>query len=349
MLDDRINLGAVAEVVLARLMAAPGGKLGRSRLVHELAPYSEHRLSPAEWREVIERVLHGMSDRGLMSEAASSVTLARKGRSEGERLLARKPGRLSWPDVRDGELIARALGLTTGHRQRAWLRRGAGLRAAVLSRALGLKPAECRTPATMRDALFQIAVRRGLAERSPDIASGAGERRRIAALLVGHRHAAPTTDAGLVAEVAADQIGARGTSPAALRLQILRQFIGTGGNTASGLRLLAPPRLFPDPGEFAGEVRNFARRHAQGWQGNRRALISAVWPEISGAHPEWGLDVTRYKSLLTDAHRAGRLSLVNADLRDKGSLPDLEASAVAYRNTVWHFIRVEDEKDDNAA
>jgi hypothetical protein len=46
--------------------------------------------------------------------------------------------------------------------------------------------------------------------------------------------------------------------------------------------------------------------------------------------------------MLTEAHRCGLLVLANADLKDKRDLKDLQASAVTYKNTVWHFIRVED-------
>ena len=34
--------------------------------------------------------------------------------------------------------------------------------------------------------------------------------------------------------------------------------------------------------------------------------------------------------------------LANADLKDKKSMKDLESSAVPYKNTVWHFVRVEE-------
>jgi hypothetical protein len=46
--------------------------------------------------------------------------------------------------------------------------------------------------------------------------------------------------------------------------------------------------------------------------------------------------------MLAEAHRLGALVLANADLKDKKSIPDLESSAVPYKNTVWHFVRVEE-------
>ena len=40
--------------------------------------------------------------------------------------------------------------------------------------------------------------------------------------------------------------------------------------------------------------------------------------------------------------------LVNADLRDRSILNELQASAIAYHNMIMHFIRVEDEASDAA-
>jgi hypothetical protein len=46
--------------------------------------------------------------------------------------------------------------------------------------------------------------------------------------------------------------------------------------------------------------------------------------------------------MLAGAHRAGQLVLSGADLKNKQNIKDLEDSAILYKNTVWHFVRVED-------
>ena len=58
-------------------------------------------------------------------------------------------------------------------------------------------------------------------------------------------------------------------------------------------------------------------------------------------HPEWGLSEIEFKCMLAEAHRAGRLLLANADLKDDGSLRDVAESALAYKNAVFHFVRVD--------
>ena len=46
--------------------------------------------------------------------------------------------------------------------------------------------------------------------------------------------------------------------------------------------------------------------------------------------------------MLAGAHRAGQLVLASADLKNKEKIKDFEDSAILYKNTVWHFVRVED-------
>ena len=81
---------------------------------------------------------------------------------------------------------------------------------------------------------------------------------------------------------------------------------------------------------------------AEGWSGNRKALISRVWHKLSAAHPEWGLSEIEYKCMLGEAHRTGHLRLATADLKDKSNAAEIEASAITYKNTQWHLIRVVD-------
>ena len=53
-------------------------------------------------------------------------------------------------------------------------------------------------------------------------------------------------------------------------------------------------------------------------------------------------DEQEFKCMLAEAHRSGAVILANADLKDKKNIKELESSAILYKNTVWHFVRVED-------
>ena len=46
--------------------------------------------------------------------------------------------------------------------------------------------------------------------------------------------------------------------------------------------------------------------------------------------------------MLAEAHRAGVLLLANADLKDGASIADVQASAIVYKNTIFHYVRVDD-------
>jgi hypothetical protein len=98
----------------------------------------------------------------------------------------------------------------------------------------------------------------------------------------------------------------------------------------------------PGLAQFSAGVLMAARTHAEGWPGSRKAFISQVWNAIRTSHPEWGLSEIEFKDMLAGAHRAGQLVLSSADLKNKQNISDLEASAILYKNTVWHFVRVED-------
>lgn len=98
----------------------------------------------------------------------------------------------------------------------------------------------------------------------------------------------------------------------------------------------------PDLPGFVRTVQQAAAAKAEGWPGNRKALISRVFGVIASAHPNWGLSLVEFKAMLAECHRIGHVVLTTADLKDKRQLDELRQSAISYKNTVWHLVRVED-------
>ena len=349
MLIGAINRAAVAEAVLLRLSGERGGPLGTARLARDLEPLVAHRLSATQWRHTLGQTLMGLASDGTLNLSASRLEpTAKSWRRRDELLGHRVPSDARWPELRDVHLIASALGVAREPRRWACLATNGGLRRTVLECAFGIRIKDTNGLTTVRDTLARLALRRGTVtgDAAVNSASLSARDRRAQAATLLLRDATPRTDQQLIAEIAAEQAGAKGTTPADLRLQLLRRYLAGEGFTA--VAVPKPPQKPFDLMEFLAEVRNFAREVAQGWHGNRRALISRVFPALAGAHPEWGLDVERFKALLAEAHRAGRLHLVNADLRDRSILNELQASAIAYHNMIMHFIRVEDEASDAA-
>jgi hypothetical protein len=98
----------------------------------------------------------------------------------------------------------------------------------------------------------------------------------------------------------------------------------------------------PDLAGFADSIKAIAKLRGEGWSGSRKSYIADVWEEVKVRFASWGLTEVEFKSMLAEAHRTGHVVLANADLKTKDNAARLAASAIVYKNTVWHFVRVED-------
>jgi hypothetical protein len=109
-------------------------------------------------------------------------------------------------------------------------------------------------------------------------------------------------------------------------------------------QIVAEPlaRHRPDLPTFANAVRAHALDRAMGWAGNRKAFISHIWSTVAEKRRDWGLTEIEFKCMLAEAHRAGHIVLANADLKDAATIKDVQASAVSFKNAVFHFVRVDD-------
>jgi hypothetical protein len=117
--------------------------------------------------------------------------------------------------------------------------------------------------------------------------------------------------------------------------------LAAGQTIGSATNLAARP-VRPDLPAFASEIRALAATRATGWAGNRKAFISHVWSTVAVARADWGLTEIEFKCMLAEAHRAGHLVLTHSDLKDAATLKDVQASAVSFKNAVFHVVRVDD-------
>jgi hypothetical protein len=347
-------------LVLARIVAEQSG--GKAELQRDLAPLLSPRLVQAEARHAIERTLaalviadHVREDRGrfMPTEDGARALAAELG-------LRVLPAKLDWTTARDVWLIAKALGLGTVPAAR--LRRIAkpdGLRNAIVQQAYGLAVRPDMAPAKLRAQLAVIALERAFGNKVKSAFGSGGLSAKAGRLLAGQLAATPRdfgTDSRLVAALAAEHAGARAADAEALRLALLRRWLGQGlereaASAVPELPALQPPPLVaandaatarPDLAQFASDVLIEARAVAEGWPGNRKAFISRVWQAIHASRAHWRLTEIEFKCMLAEAHRAGLIVLANADLKDKRTVREVQESAVAYKNTVWHQIRVEE-------
>jgi len=369
----RGEASAIGELILVRLSATGGAT--RAEVTADLAPFFSHKLSPADWRRTAEREIGEIVASRLASESKGRLTATEAGLAAAGRTLGRKSfAPASWPELRDVALVAKGLGLEgeTASRLKA-LARIDGLRTLIVQKAYGLPIKKNTPPAKLRAQLAVLALERafgnkikaGLGKGSP-LPAKAG---RLLAAQLSLNPRSFGSDAKLIAELAAEHVGAVDTEIEALRIAILRSLgakaleAGTAERSAPkpapapveapvlvphaandrGPVAVMPPRSArPDLGQFADAVRRAAASHADGWPGNRKAYISHVWAAVRANEPRWGLSEIEFKCMLAEAHRLGAIVLANADLKSKSNMAELESSAVPYKNTVWHFVRVEE-------
>jgi hypothetical protein len=359
--------GPIENLLLARI-ACEGGAT-RSDLVRDTGALLQHKLSPAEIRSAVDAGTAALVRAGHATEHRSRLTATESGRAAVSAFceieLQQAP---AWEVLRDTALVAKALGQGGEPISRKKsLARHEGLRTAIVQKTYGLKGRKNIPDAKLRAQLALVALERAFGNSiKAGFKKGAGLPSKTARALAGQLAASPrdfASDAKLIAQLAADAVGAAQTDPESVRLALLRRMMTAMLDEASAARprpvtpapARTPERLVeaaandakpangppPRPGleEFAGAVQRAAARTAQGWPA--KAFISQVWETVHAEHGVWALSEIEFKSMLIEAHRRGALMLANADLRNKDLRQEIERSATPDRNTVWHYIRTE--------
>lgn len=362
--EDRARRLSTADLVLLRIAASPAT---RAELQRDLLPVVSEGRAGTTFRQAAELAIGSFASRSLITDARGRLQATAMGRSKAANLVPGFGAVESWEQAQL-TLLACALGLP--HSPSPALKaiqRHYGLAALVLQRHFRLPTDRARSLNDLRSALAVVALERAFGDRiKTGLGKGAGLPSKAARILAGQLLTAPrefSSDGKLIAALAADVAGARDTTFDALRLAVLRRLTSEApvrsndpepvtrygpqrapDNDALPAQSVASPAVHakPDMAEFAGAVLDAARPVAQGWPGSRKAFISLVWQAIRNARPGWGLSETAFKSMLSEAHRTGAVVLASADLKDRCDLKELEDSKILYKNTVWHFVRVED-------
>jgi hypothetical protein len=351
---------ALDDLLLARIACAGGAS--RAQLVRDVGPLFSNRLSPAEWRGAVDTALARLDQSALVREHRGRLRASDDGAAKVARFLEEKEAHArAWSEQRDIWLVAKALGLDAGKPGvRKALVRPEGLSALIVQKAFGLAMRQALSPSKLRAALALVALEQAFGDNVKSglrTDKGSALSAKAGRVLAGQLLQSPreiTTDGRLVAALSAEQVGAARAEMEVLRLALLRRLAGPAPveaapkpNGAAAAKDAATPvsaKTPQRPGltQFSAGVLSAARGHAEGWPGSRKAFISQVWKAIRTSHPEWGLSEIEFKDMLAGAHRAGQLVLTGADLKNKQNIKDLEDSAILYKNTVWHYVRVED-------
>lgn len=360
-------------MVLARISCEEGAT--RPELARELGPFVG--VGPAA-RMPIEIELAQLVRGGLAIESRSRFSASPEGL---ERLLVELGLKVlprTWGEMRDTYLVAKTLGLEREPPSRLkGLSRPDVLRAEILIDTYELRLKGTASTTKLRTALALLALERAFGNGiKGDLTSSAGLNAKASRVLAGQLLRKPRdagTDKRLVAILAAECVGSEKVGADMLRAGILcRLALGKSTPKVKAIASTAPAHPAdkptatdapndvvpagkqsvvpgrhpaasrPDLPGFVKIVQATTARHAEGWPGNRKALVSRVFGAIAAAYPGWGLSLVEFKAMLAECHRIGQLALVTADLKDKRLLDELKQSAIAYKNTVWHLIRVEE-------
>jgi len=359
---------ALDDLILARIACAGGAT--RAQLVRDLGPLFSSRLSPAEWRGAVDMALTRLEITDLVRVNRGRMRASETGAAAVARYLGEKEAHArAWSEQRDLWLVAKALGVDARKPAlRKALTRPEGLSALIVQHKFGLAMRQALSPSKLRAALALVALERAFGDgvkTGLKSQKGAAVSAKAGRVLAGQLLATPreiNTDGRLIAALSAEITGAARPEIEMMRLGLLRRLAEitppkkraetpAPAPKSNGAAEPARPALDavsadiaqrPGLAQFSAGVLDAARNHAEGWPGSRKAFISQVWSAIRKSHPEWGLSEIEFKDMLAGAHRAGQLVLTGADLKNKHNIKDLEDSAILYKNTVWHFVRVED-------
>ena len=369
----------LSTLLLARI-ACDGGAT-RSDIANDLAGFLGHKLSPGEWRQTADTHIALLISSGMTTENRNRLRPTETGRKCAAAFTGLPvPLEPEWAALRDIQLVAKGLGIETESQSRLKMAlRPEGLRTLILQTAYKLPSKKNPSISKLRAQLALVALERAFGNTlKTGFSSGAAFTSKAGRTLAGQLSSNPRefgTDQQLITALAAEVVGAVQTDLDALRQAIFRKLGSRILADQAALQVVPPssnappdkmpkkvpegpplaandtgPRTLerplparPDPGTFATAIKSAAALHAEGWPGNRKAFISQVWQAIRLSHPAWDLTEIEFKCMLAEAHRQGQVVLATADLKDKKSMVAIESSAIAYKNTVWHFVRVEED------
>jgi hypothetical protein len=310
---NRVDEKRLDDIVFA---CAVGTKTPRSmrELQAALARYRGDDANEADWRGGI---------------VASIERLRRDGRLDDRR--GRGPRgsgtAMRWSAARDRILPALALGLESmkGPMDKD------DLAAAIVARDLGLWT-EGLPPsaASTADALvWRELGLRGKAKRLPDQVRAHFLRQRL-------RDSKGDGDAWRwLRQLAAQIIGAPSTSPESLRTALVARWLAGESLTKA---TAAVPLAVRSTRTFAEAVREAAHGTRDGRFGDRQVFIVSVWRNLRSDNEYGDLSLDDFKRRLIEAHRAGQLALVRADLVGVMDPTLVAESEITHLEARYHFL-----------
>lgn len=360
MIAGMLDQSSLAHIAVLRILCAGNAGCTTTDIKKDLQSFVSHRLSQGEWRRILNEILILLVRDNLIEQISRERYMASS--AGGEKALnylgVSKMPTKDWKDLKSLYLVAKAIGIKSRTpRTLRPLKVAEGLRSAIVKNYFDLQiRAEIPATSQVRNALAIHTIGKTFnAPKDQRFSAKSQVPKKLALFLASrnlHRPRDIESSGQLLTLLAAEAVGAVQSDPNSLRQALLRKLVTRTEDEAlqkvaekamnNEINNPAISKETLDLEGFAGIVQQLAQTSAKGWSGNRRAYISHVWHSMKTEKPDLNLDEDSFKSMLTEAHRAGHITLAIADLRDKANMADIQNSVTRYKNTEWHFIRVED-------
>jgi hypothetical protein len=340
-------------LVVARARTA-GVAQSLGDLLKPLARFAPPELTLAAWRDKLAEVVGELRTREVLDAGY---------RLRDPDELVKRIGRTtarSWPELADRVLPALGLGVAAEDpKLRARLNGRDAWAAAIVGRALGLwLDGPPPSLAAVCDALaWRELGLAGVPKRCPPEIRALFVHRQLRAsggsAPGSARDTAVHGDAGpperVVRVLAAREVGAPRPELRVLRDALVRSWFG--GRTLGRPPSSSPSERSPGspspsaapahdavPASFAADVQGAAAQAQDGWFGDRKVFVSAVWCELRKI-PRWSaMTLDELKQRLVAAHRAGELLLARADLVAAMDPELVGASEITTDGASFHFV-----------
>lgn len=323
------ELKMIEQVILARMLLPAAPQKARD----DVGKLAASRLGPGEWAAEFDRHWRRLVDAELLRpksgrKPGKTFELTDEGRRRALAFLQidEPPARLNWTALQSAYLLPLAMNARPGSHEAERLKKAPALKLAVIARSKGLS---LPPGAKAKQALAALAWKLIGVESGADFTA----ENVIQQLAFRQKPARKLTADQVAAALAAAAVGARTKAPAELRsAAITTWLLSPGGRETArdGASLAA----------FAERVAEAARRIPAARRfGENKTFISHVWRELASEVDFDGFPLDRFKRRLVEANREGLVRLSRADLVEAMDPADVEDSATAYENAIFHFIR----------
>lgn len=282
---EAIETRRLAGTVLARIASEPGEE---AAVVRDLGQILNPKAGSDLWRIELGRLIAALVAGGLVERNHAELRATASGLAAAAEFLGLKKGLASsWKVTRDTHLIAAALDLASAPASRLkLLRKPDGLRALIVAHHWRIRIKGPPSPPRLRSALAVKALEQAFGNQG---GTGIGDKSslppkagRLLAAKLSSSGREFSSDARLIAALAAEAVGSRRSDLKSLQLAVLRHFLGCdskGNNPGSrSRRKLAQRPLGPAPTGPQPSGVTLARTEANGFE-----PVATPRPELPSA------------------------------------------------------------------